>query len=126
MRAFNTRQRNRRLQTSGRAIFTSVRDGLLRRKKRDYSKEAHPINNGVAKNPGSVRSFNVAQSFEPFFDYGSFFSGVLRALPAFGVCTAGGPDGVLRDKGRLEKILQHATIVNRGSPEKDFPATCAP
>ena len=59
---------------------------------------------------GSGRSFNVAQSFEPFFDYGSFFSGVLRPFPAFGVCTAAGPDGVLFDEGRLKEILQHATI----------------
>jgi hypothetical protein len=106
MRAFNTRQRNRRLQTSGRAIFTSVRYGLLRRKKRDYSGKANPINNEWGcQESGSARSFNVAQSFEPFFDYGSFFSGVLRPLPAFGVCNPASLDGVLFDEGRLKEIL---------------------
>src|SRR5438128_5679982 len=85
--------------------------GLLKRKKRDYSGKVNPIKSGaLPKNPFPGRSFNVAQSFEPFFDYGSFLSGVLRPFPAFGVCTAAGPDGVLLDKGRLEKILQHATI----------------
>ncbi len=55
MRAFNARQRNRRLQTSERVAASQPAYGLLKRKKRDYGGKANPIKSELPR----IRSGHV-------------------------------------------------------------------